>query len=159
MHLGMFDDLWSAASLVPFAREDGLDVFLVGNRNCPPFVRGMPSGCKADASPGYDMTLLCICYFLSASQLRLWTCEASFGQKLVGEGTVLCCDGLGPVALMTPTQLLAVSVVQPVWYSRCSTTRPSLLFLDSVELLSHDQLVLAGFRHLLIPSVADSPLQ
>ena len=40
MHLGMFDDLWSAASLVPSAREDGLDVFLVGNRNCPPFVRG-----------------------------------------------------------------------------------------------------------------------
>lgn len=40
MHLGMFDDLWSAASLVPFAREDGLDVFLIGNRNCPPFVRG-----------------------------------------------------------------------------------------------------------------------
>ncbi|KAL3144179.1 hypothetical protein ABBQ32_003963 [Trebouxia sp. C0010 RCD-2024] len=39
MHLGMFDDLWSAASLVPFAREDGLDVFLIGNRNCPPFVR------------------------------------------------------------------------------------------------------------------------
>ena len=41
MHLGMFDDLWSAASLVPFAREDGLDVFLIGNRNCPPFVRGL----------------------------------------------------------------------------------------------------------------------
>lgn len=40
MHLGMFDDLWSAASLVPAAREDGMDVFLVGNRNCPPFVRG-----------------------------------------------------------------------------------------------------------------------
>ncbi len=40
MHLGMFDDLWSAASLVPSAREDGLDVFLIGNRNCPPFVRG-----------------------------------------------------------------------------------------------------------------------
>ena len=40
MHLGMFDDLWSAASLVPAAREDGLDIFLVGNRNCPPFVRG-----------------------------------------------------------------------------------------------------------------------
>lgn len=39
MHLGMFDDLWSAASLVPSAREDGLDVFLIGNRNCPPFVR------------------------------------------------------------------------------------------------------------------------
>ena len=40
MHLGMFDDLWSAASMVPSAREDGLDVFLIGNRNCPPFVRG-----------------------------------------------------------------------------------------------------------------------
>ena len=40
MHLGMFDDLWSAASLVPAAREDGMDVYLVGNRNCPPFVRG-----------------------------------------------------------------------------------------------------------------------
>lgn len=44
MHLGMFDDLWSAASLVPFAREDGLDVFLIGNRNCPPFVRGLLTG-------------------------------------------------------------------------------------------------------------------
>ena len=41
MHLGMFDDLWSAASMVPSAREDGLDVFLIGNRNCPPFVRGI----------------------------------------------------------------------------------------------------------------------
>ena len=40
MHLGMFDDLWSAASLVPAAREDGMDVYLAGNRNCPPFVRG-----------------------------------------------------------------------------------------------------------------------
>lgn len=47
MHLGMFDDLWSAASLVPSAREDGLDVFLVGNRNCPPFVRGMTSSIQA----------------------------------------------------------------------------------------------------------------
>ena len=27
--------------MVPSAREDGLDVFLIGNRNCPPFVRGM----------------------------------------------------------------------------------------------------------------------
>ena len=49
MHLGMFDDLWSAASLVPSAREDGLDVFLVGNRNCPPFVRGTTNAHKAHA--------------------------------------------------------------------------------------------------------------
>ena len=51
MHLGMFDDLWSAASLVPFAREDGLDVFLIGNRNCPPFVRGLLTCCDTTALP------------------------------------------------------------------------------------------------------------
>lgn len=54
MHLGMFDDLWSAASLVPAAREDGMDVYLVGNRNCPPFVRGEDCFCKMCMHTGYE---------------------------------------------------------------------------------------------------------
>lgn len=59
MHLGMFDDLWSAASLVPFAREDGLDVFLIGNRNCPPFVRGSPT-CQFSALLKMCLVTACI---------------------------------------------------------------------------------------------------